>query len=186
MNISLREQDLTRNELKDHAFDLYLQGFSRQEICEKCNGLPLGTLKGWIQKHNWADLKRETEEARYNNHAREVQQMLMDNRLRIMRQHLDLSDKLSDALMKKIDAAVDGKNVSFTARDLESVAKAMKNVTDVSARVVGLTEKGDSFNSPQGGTIVSGNIINIGTKPQPVHPIQEAQVEIVEEIDRPF
>ena len=185
--LSLREQELSKSELRDVAFDLYLQGFTRKEICEKCNNLALGTLKEWIQKYSWADLKRETEEARYTNHARQVQTMLIDNRLRVMKQHLDLSDILTDALLKKVDAAVDGKNVNFNARELESLAKATKCVTDVSARVVGLTDRAESVVSGSAGsTGGTGLIINIGTKPQPVHPLQVADVEVVEKSNRPF
>ena len=104
-----------------------------------------------------------------------------------MGQHLDLSDKLTNALIKKIDSAVDGDNVFFNARELESIAKASKCVTDVSARVVGLTDRAESVVSGSAGpTGGNGLIINIGTKPQPVHPLQVADVEIVEESDRPF
>ena len=185
--LSLREQQLTATELKSIAFDLYIQGHSNKEICEKCNGLSINTLKSWITRHGWRDLKRETEEARYQNHAREVQTMLMDNRLRVMKQHLSLSDKLSDALLKKIKNGVNGDKVQFTARELESIAKATKNITDVSARVVGLTDKSESITSQSSNNIMmQGNIINIGSKPQPVHPVQEAAVEIIEENDRPF
>ena len=186
-SLSLREQKLSRAELKDVAFDIYLHGFTHKEICEKCNGLPIDTLKGWIKKYKWADLKRETEEARYQNHARQVQTLLMDNRLRVMRQHLDLSDKLTDALLKKVDAAVDGADVKFSARELESISKASKSVTDISARVVGLTDRAESIVSGSAGpTGGNGLIINIGTKPQPVHPLQVADVEVVEESNRPF
>lgn len=158
------------------------------EICEKCNGLALGTLKNWIAKYDWANLKRETEEAKYQNHARQVQAEMMGNRLRIMKQHIDLSDKLNDALMKKVDQAIDGKNVNFSPRDLESIAKAAKSVTDISARVVGLTDRVDPLASSGSAisTAGSGLVINIGTRPQPVHPLQEADVEIIEDNDRPF
>ena len=131
---------------------LYMLRTPIPEILEE-TGISIASFDRYRLAGKWVDQRKEIESEAESIILRECKDVALVNKRAVMVDDLEIATKLRDAI-KKAMLNNDGQPMKrMKARDLDLLAKAAKNVSDISTRIVGLHEEGKS---------ASGNTINIG------------------------
>lgn len=126
---------------KSHAYMLYLEGrLTNKEIAETA-GCTLNKLQGWIKTGQWRDLRSDLERDSMLRANDSFAKFVMSNREVIARRQIDQASDLQNMIDVKIKKRKDGSVPHNDARDLNMLADALKKVSDITSRIVGIHEK---------------------------------------------
>ena len=126
--------------LKREAMHQYLIGGTAREIAEKL-GLKMQTVQVWATKEQWGVERNRMQDEAEEIIFAECRDLILANKKKVMLADLTVSDQLGEAIQKNLVTS-DGTVRNVTPRDLDSLAKAAKNSSDIATRIVGLAEGG--------------------------------------------
>jgi transposase-like protein len=172
----------TSIEKKTRAFELYLSNTHTNTEIAASTGIPLSTIRFWINDEGWAEKKRQHERNLMQNAASAVRKFMENNQLETLKRHLEVSKTLEGRILEKLNGVnpKTGKPYFLTERDIATLAKALKDSADVSARAAGINE--NMLNPLAGSTL----LVVPGLTPRRVHHDSGGQpIEVTEVVAEP-
>jgi len=159
---------------KAKAFEMYLEERPQKAIADTI-GLPVATIKTWIKREDWKNKRASVNEALLRG-LRERYELLVTNaRFEVLQRHLDMSKKIEKQIMSLLFHE-DGSPKEVTEYGMYRLSQAMKNMTDVSARAVGL-DRDPGF---KGKANIAGVTLNLNLNPKPADEPKQIDVEVTD------
>lgn len=140
---------------KREAYRLYALGEQKQYIIVQ-TGITPAVLEQWIHKGRWLEKKRKLTEEAEAIVEQQISDVILSSKLQVVLDDLDMSAHLHQAIKKSLLDS-NGQVRKLKPRDIELLAKAAKNSSDIATRQVGISgEKG------VGGNHTTVNIATMG------------------------
>ena len=126
---------------KSHAYKLYLKGDLSQKKIAESVGIGEQTISKWIKNGEWKVTRDELERDSMLRSNDKFSKFVLENREVIARQQLEQAQQLQDMINIRTKKREDGSTPFNDPRDLNMLADALKKVTDIQSRLVGIHEK---------------------------------------------
>lgn len=163
---------------KVRAYEMFLTTDADHEAIALSCRVPVFMVQHWISTERWGDRKAQFELQIYKKVELAHQRFVLDNRLTTAQRHLETARMLEEEVKKMLqdmagpqeapdpNAPAPKRRSSGKDMTLVRLSQALKNATDISARVVGIT---DMNVQPQagGGDGRGSTLIVVGARPQP-------------------
>lgn len=134
-------------EAKVKAYEMFLTTEHDPETIALSIGVPVFLVQHWVSVEKWGDRKAQFQMQIYKKVEVEHQRFVLDHRLVTAQRHLSVAKALEEEIewiLKEIAKDREANpNLSLKGRDMTllRLSNALKAATDVSARVVGLTDQ---------------------------------------------
>lgn len=139
----------------DQAYPLYLLGTLSNTDVAKVVGVTPATISKWAADENW-DREREAMAAESMNVVRnQIRKLMIEKRMSEIESQLDISGEIQKNLKLTLSER-NQKDIPTTAGALRDYSIALKNASDVSMKLLGLTEA--TIASAAGETVEGGMI----------------------------
>lgn len=139
----------------DQAYPLYLLGTVSNTDIAKVVGVSPATIGKWASDENW-DREREAMAAEDMAIVRnQIRKLMIEKRMSEISRQLDISGEIQENLKLTLRERNE-KEVPTTAGSLRDFSIALKNASDVSLRLLGLTEA--TIASAAGETVEGGMV----------------------------
>ena len=135
------------------------------------------TLKFWIKEGGWRAEKKKIQDEMIKNSTSLFMEHIGKERIRTARDHNEVARMIQDAIKAKFAKREDGSVPFYNERQLATLAKALKDSSDVSARASGLSDKAPEFMGGQG---VIQPIVMVGMQPIPVKESTQKESKIID------
>lgn len=154
--------------LKAEAYSLYLSTNQTPDEIGLSLSLPGFLVRHWIGTEKWAELRAKFLMQEFKKAELEYQQLLSEHRLSTAKRHLETAKRLEDEInfvLERLERAREKLQDSEPLprnhdMSLVRLSQALKNATDISSRVVGITDR-----PPLSEGEAAKTIIMIGGKP---------------------
>lgn len=125
------------------AFGLYLQGTKNlREIAEESGTSP-ECVRRWAKENDWPAARKAWQEAEMERVRNQLTAFIREHRVDAVQRHLASSSAIEESV-RDLVAARREQGLTMSPGALRECAVALKNATDVSARVLGLNDKSAS------------------------------------------
>ena len=172
-------------ELKTQAYSLFLTTNQSPEEIGLTLSVPGFLVRHWIGSERWADLKARVQLQVFKRAELEYQELVSTHRVSTAQRHLVAAKRLEDEVNYVLERMENARE-ERPAEDplprghdmtLVRLSQALKNATDISARVVGISDK-----PPLTEAEASKTIILIGGRPEQAKKEKMANVIDIKEI----
>ena len=123
------------------AYQLYLEGLVKNtEIAEQV-GIKVQTLYNWITAGKWRNTRDQMERDVMLRSNDSFARFIIEQRESIAREQLSQALQIQAMINKRTEKREDGSVPFNNPKDLNMLADALKKVTDITSRIVGIHEK---------------------------------------------
>jgi len=170
-------------ERKAQAYALYLSTNQSPEEIGLSLSLPGFLIRHWIGSEKWSDLKARVQMQVFKRAEIEYTELIHEHRITTARRHLEAAKRIEDeinyVLIRMEDAREERDDNEPLPRGhdmtLVRLSQALKNATDISARVVGISDK-----PPLTEADAARTIIMIGGRPAQAARYTEKPANVID------
>ena len=141
------------------AYEMYLSNVPNPEIAKRV-GVSVVTIRDWIERGKWPERRDMLERELMKAGDHRYLEFANANRLPTAQRQLDAAREIELRILQRLRHKNEktGKPAYLTARDMATLAKALKDASEVSGRAVGLYNQSSGMGSSNIGTLVFARV----------------------------
>lgn len=157
---------------KAEARRMFISGSFTVDQISEATGIPANTINTWAHREGWRDDRRELEDQLMAKARDEVMSLVDGRRLPTFKRHLDASQLIEERIITKLsEKNAKGEPAYIAPKDLAIYAKALKDATDVSGRIVGVSDSNPL------GVQNRSQLVVVGLRARKIKTVQATVVE---------